>query len=43
MAGNRIWWMEIDNERFIMPEGVKVIEMKSADNGEVWYLDKSVI
>jgi hypothetical protein len=43
MAGNQIWWMEIDNERFVMPEGIKVIEVKSADNGEVWYIERSLI
>jgi hypothetical protein len=42
MAGTQIWWTEIEGERFVMPEGIKVLEMKSADNGEVWYIEKSL-
>lgn len=43
MADNIIWWIEMgNNDRYIMPQGVRVERIDFADNGELWHVEKSL-
>ena len=42
MAGNRIWWVQLGDDRYVLPDGVRVTEIVKAENGEVWHLENSL-
>ena len=42
MAGDKIRWIEMDHQRYLMPAGVKVWGFEKVHNGEVWKIEKSL-
>lgn len=42
MAGNRIWWTTVGEEKYLMPNGIKVREIEEAQNGERWHVERSL-
>ncbi len=42
MGGNKIWWTMVGDDKFLMPEGIKVGEIEQAENGERWHIATSL-
>jgi hypothetical protein len=40
MAGNKIRWAFVGDERYIYPSGVRVLSVTEAYNGELWVVEK---
>lgn len=40
LAGNKIWWSKVGDEKYIYPGGIKVLREMVAWNGELWVIEK---
>jgi hypothetical protein len=39
-AGNKIWWVQVGENGYIYPKGVKILAREAALNGEVIVIEK---
>ena len=42
LAGNKIWWTQVGEDRYVMPQGTKVLLIEDRLNGQRWHIEKSL-
>jgi hypothetical protein len=40
MAGNKLWWSQVGDSRYVYPGGIKVLNHYEAWNGEMWEIER---
>jgi len=40
VAGDKVWWCEVNGDRYLYPAAVKVLERVEALNGEIWKIER---
>ena len=42
LAGNKIWWSKVGDDKYIYPDGINVLKEDVAWNDELWIIEKSL-
>jgi hypothetical protein len=40
MAGSKVWWSQMGEDRYLFPGGIKVLSREEVYNGELWMIER---